>query len=49
MGWAQRRANVKLQGNWRGEVESGGLWEEDTRVTLSMEYCSEGVKVRVMW
>lgn len=28
MGWAQRKANVKLQGNLRGEMESGGPMEE---------------------
>ena len=49
MGWAQRKADVKLQGNLRGEVESGGLWKDYTRVTVSIKYYSEGVKVRVMW
>lgn len=28
MGWAQRKANVKLQGNLRGEMESGGPMAE---------------------
>lgn len=31
MGWAQKKANIKLQGNLRGEMESDGLKEDTLR------------------